>query len=410
MCKSDSNGGAAIVSRRLTEALRQNGVDATLLVADKTSDEDFAVKASYPLRKPLAFLMERMEIFTHNGFSRKNLFKTDTASFGLPLWNHPIVKGADAVILNWVNQGMLSLKGVRRICAMGKRVVWTMHDMWNLTGICHHAMDCRNFEKKCGNCFYLGKKSSPEDLSYRIHHRKEALYDDCDIKFVAVSRWLAKEAAKSSLLKDRKIEPIHNPFETIEDSILTTEDRNGFRVMFSAASIDNWIKGLSTLRKAAGIIASTEPELAGSIELVFMGGLRNTEVLSDFPLQYTYLGKLSGEKEIADAFHNSDVTVNCSHFENLPTTLIEGQAYGSIPVAFDRGGQADIIDHLSTGFLASWDDDEEKRAANLAQGIIWALRQTARGCDDIKARMRENVERKFSYSSVAKRYIELLQA
>ena len=135
LSRSDVRGGAAIVTYRLVEALRANGVDARMLVCEKLSKSDF-VKVCASYRKiQFAFLKERFNVYVHNGFKRETLFKIDPASDGLNLWEHPWVKEADAVYLGWVNQGMLSIKGIRKIIGMGKPVVWIMHDMWNMTGV-----------------------------------------------------------------------------------------------------------------------------------------------------------------------------------------------------------------------------------------------------------------------------------
>lgn len=410
VCKSDAEGGAAVVSRRLTEALRAEGVEATMLVVDKRTDLPFVVKASYPLRGRLSFLAERLQIALNNGFSRANLFKVDTASFGLPLWRHPVVKEADAVILNWINQGMLSLKGVKKLCGRGKKVIWTMHDMWNITGICHHAMGCRHFEQSCGRCLYLGRKNSPRDLSFRIHEQKERLYDTTGIRFVAVSGWLARESDLSSLLRDRKPEVIPNPIRIAETPQKSARTGN-CRILFAAATLDNWIKGLDTFRRAVNIFSQNVPALAARCEIHLMGAVKNPDSLQGFALPVIHLGAVSGEENIAGIFKSADITASASHFESFGATLAEGQAYGAIPVAFDRGGQSDIIDHLSTGYLAPWSDDEEERAARLAEGIEWAVTKS-RGdeAEQIRERMRNSIESRFSYQAVARAYIQLIDS
>ena len=96
--------------------------------------------------------------------------------------------------------------------------------------------------------------------------------------------------------------------------------------------------------------------------------------------------------------------VSSSDFETLPGTLIEGQAYGCIPVALDHGGQRDIIEHGLTGWLAKWDDDSSKRSSSLAEGLIWAYRQT--GDSELPERMRTSVKDKFGAASVTGRYIQ----
>ena len=64
------------------------------------------------------------------------------------------------------------IEGVEKIIALGKPVIWTMHDMWCMTGICHHAGDCRGYLKKCGNCPLLGKRGGDNDLSHKIWEKE----------------------------------------------------------------------------------------------------------------------------------------------------------------------------------------------------------------------------------------------
>lgn len=403
VCRSDSTGGAAVVSRRLTEAFREQGHDARMLVVEKKTGFPWVEKASYPLLKPLAFIAERLQIFLNNGFSRKTLWKTDTASFGLPLWRHPVIKGADMVVLNWVNQGMLSLRGVEKICRQGRKVVWTMHDMWNLTGVCHHAMECRRYEEECRNCPMM-----KTELAHRVWQRKKRLYEHTDINFVAVSNWLARKGRESSLLKNQKLTVIPNPYNIKEGMEGPEKGSAGSKkkILFSAASLDNWIKGLDTFREAIRILADRYPEKLRDAEVVMMGAVKNPASLEGFALPVRHLGMIRGEDAAAKVYADSDVIVSSSSFESFGMTLLEGQAYGAVPVAFDRGGQSDIISHLSTGYLAAWDESEAVRAANIAEGIAWALTQTA----EIKERMRESASRRFSYREIANRYLQSIES
>lgn len=410
ICKSDTNGGAAVVSRRLIAALRSEGVDATMLVADRPgacADGLPVVEARYPLLKPAAFMAERLQIFMAEGGSLRNLFKLDTARFGLPLWRHPVVRESDAVILNWFNQGMLSLNGVRCIAGLGKRVIWTMHDMWPLTGICHHAMDCRRYTASCGCCPYLGAHAGPGDLSHKVWKKKDGLYRDTGITFVAVSSWLAEKARESSLLAGQRVEVIPNAINPLTINRPGPDDGKR-RILFSAATLDNWIKGLDTFREAIEILARRNPEEASRCEVVLMGSVKDPATLEGFAIPARHLGMVTGEERIAGIYSDADVTVNTSSFENLPGTLVEAQAYGSVPVAFDRGGQRDIIAHGATGYLAEWSDEPRLRAAAIADGIAVALRMKEERGEELKAAMRSSVEDKFSYRAVARSYLSLL--
>ena len=415
--KSDSTGGAAVVSFRLMEALRAEGVDAYMLVAEKKSISPHVYTAAKKTRILYEFLKERLGIFLANGFNRSTLFKIDTATSGLPLWRHPLVKEADAIFLNWVNQGMLSLKGFRKLLSLGKPVVWTMHDMWCFTGICHHAGECVNFMNMCGDCYLLKSRRNSKDLSFKIFSKKNSIYSNINNKntsltFVAVSSWLLKKTAESSLLKDCKVVCIPNAFNIPASSrqkeMPGKEDK--IRLAFGAARLDDPIKGFDILKEMTKVLKEKEPEIARRIEIVLFGNIKNPEALSGFSLPLIYQGSLPA-KEVKKIYENAHLVVSASSYETLPGTLVEAQAYGCIPVSFNQGGQSDIIEDSFTGFLAEYNTDKQKAATNLAIGVIKAMNviSDAERFRAMIAAMKENVRNKFSYNMVAKEYISLIR-
>lgn len=412
MNKSDSTGGAAIVSRRLLEALRSQGVEARMLVTEKLSDNPYVELAANPFIIKFKFLIERLRIFIANGFKRKTLFQIDTGETGLPLWRNKYIKEADAVLLNWVNQGMLSLKGVRKIMKRGPKVIWTMHDMWCFTGICHHAATCKHYLRECGDCPLLGKKGSGQDLSFKIHRRKKSLYSMPEkITFVAVSNWIKDKGAGSSLLSNQHIEVIANAFPLpslpAKRNPLSPGDK--IRILFGAARIDDPIKGLDTLRAVSQYLAE-KPNLSSHIELAFFGSIKNPEALEGFGLPVVNLGTLNGEEAVTKAYKEAHILVSASSYETLPGTLVEAQAYGCIPVAFNQGGQPDIVEDGVTGYLCRYSQDPGQRAENLARGITSAI-QILRDPVNYPLwinNMYRSVKEKFDYSLIAKKYISLV--
>ncbi|MDE5870651.1 MAG: glycosyltransferase [Muribaculaceae bacterium] len=404
--RSDMRGGAAIVTYRLVEALRASGIDARMLVCEKLSKSDF-VKVCAPFRKiQYCFLKERLGVYMHNEFKRSTLFKIDPASEGLPLWQHPWVREANAIFLGWVNQGMLSIKGIRKIVGLGKPVVWIMHDMWNMTGICHHAEGCTGYLRECGDCPLLGRKSTHNDMSHRVWELKKRLYAPGKIKFVAVSTWLASKAQESSLMRDLDVAVIPNPFAIYSDSETkgrASKHSGPVRIVFGAARLDDPIKGLPVLKKALEVLRSSYPDVAKNVELVTFGSFKDIENLRNFAVPHVHLGMLNGAKEIRNTYETCDIVVSTSDYETLPGTLVEGQAYGCIPVAIDHGGQRDIVDHLRTGYLARWNDSPSIRAGMVAEGIVWAYRNIDN--HDLIERMRESVIEKFSAYEVARRIL-----
>lgn len=410
--KSDSTGGAAVVSFRLMMALRSVGVDARMLVAEKLTDSRYVEVAASGWRLKTTFLADRMKIAFANGFDRRTLFKLDAAAAGINISRHPLVREADAIFLNWINQGLLSLKDIDRIGKLGKKIVWTMHDMWNLTGICHHAGGCRRFVTPgaCGFCPLLGKYGSSKDLSYITHRKKSTLYNNIGIKFVAVSSWLARNAAESSLLSDQRVTVIPNAFNLPDRrNISRTEDPDKIRLIFGAARLDDEIKGFPVFIEAIKVIKERYPELASKISIILYGYIRNEALIDEIPLPVEYVGMLRKERDVIALYCRSDIVVSTSLFETLPGTLVEGQAYGCFPVTFGRGGQRDIVDDGETGLIVDWDEDSHKRALAIAYGISKAARKLSEDALSIRHRMYDSVKTRFDSSSIANAYLRLLE-
>lgn len=405
--RSDTTGGAAIVMMRLMEALRAEGVDARMLVAEKLSDSPFVAQITDRARLKASFLAERLDIFLHNGLSRDTLFKIDTGKFGLSLSSHPLVKDADIVCLGWFNQGFLSIDEIKKI--KGK-LVWTMHDMWPCTGICHHAFDCTKFKSECMSCpllpeFIRGK----HDISNSTFRSKLSLYSSKKINFVAVSNWLAGRCRESALLHDADVEVIPNPFPLPHSPLVHKDKEEGtINLLFGAARLDDPVKGFPTLVETTRILKNDYPELSGKIKLTTYGNIKNPVLLDEIAIPHVHLGRVSPDR-LQDIYLNADIVVSTSHFETLPGTLVEGQAYGALPIAFLHGGQADIIDPDITGILVDYSPDINIAAKSMARAIV-------RGADliasdtQLRQRMFDAVSNKFSARAVARKYIRLFES
>ncbi len=401
---SDTLGGASIVTSRLLEALRDRGVDARLIVYTQTQrDVSYITKLSTRYRRALKFVAERAVIYMRNGFNRDNLFKVSIANTGTWLHRHPWIKEADIIVLNWINQGMLSLNGLKRLGRLNKPIVWTLHDMWCLTGICHHALECENYKQECGQCQFLTGRSST-DLSHSIWKKKQRVYDRVPIHWVPVSNWLADCCRQSSLLRNRPTTVIPNVFPTesfftdswVERSTLGLP-REGRLILFGAARIDNPIKGINYAIDALNYLFDNDPELSSNTTVVFFGAIRHRALLDRLRFPHVHLGRVSDPMRLRRLYASADVVLSTSLYETLPGTLIEGLAAGCLPVTFDRGGQRDIVDHLKNGYIARYKDIED-----VAAGIVWALNQNV----DREA-LHRDIDRRFGPDTVATRYIDL---
>lgn len=379
-----------------------------MLVYTKCSDDPNVEVIGTRFVRGLKFMQERAEIAMFNGFSYKKLFKVSTASVGTRVYSHSWVKEADVVVLGWFNQGLLSLRGIRRLQAMGKPLVWVMHDMWAMTGICHHAFECIRFkEGGCGKCpFLTGYRTS--DLSRRVWQKKMDLVARVPIRYVAVSHWLANQARESLLLRDADIDVIPNAFpadffslDGLYDSELdplASSGANELRVVICAARLDDPIKGLPYAIDALNYIFDNHPDIARRMTAIFVGGLRDPSAFDNLRLHHIHLGRVNDHAMLRQIYAYSQVVLSTSLYESLPGTLIEGQSMGCIPVTFDRGGQCDIVTHRQTGFIAEYQNPE-----SVAEGIIWGATEAMISREELH----QSVVERFSAGAIARRYIDL---
>jgi glycosyltransferase involved in cell wall biosynthesis len=403
----ERTGGAAVAANRLMHALNKSGHEAKMLVRDKQTDDEnvVSVNTSWWKRKInfVRFAYERWVIFLHNRFSRKNLFAVSIANTGTDISKHPLVKEADIIHLHWINQGFLSLNNIRKLIESGKPVVWTMHDMWPITGICHHAWRCEAYVDSCGSCSFLQSKRR-KDLSFHIL-KKKLFLSQSDIQIVAVSSWLKNLARKSVITKNLTISVIPNVINMSVFSPLNKQSmRNKYSfsqekkiIIMGAAKINDTIKGLDILLHALSFFKGKKENLL----LVLFGAVKDdTLFLSNMPVEYVYMGLLVDISVIAELYVTADVTVVPSHYETFGQTLIESMACGCPVVSFDNSGQTDIVDHKRNGYLAKYKDAED-----LANGIGWVLENTEKL--NLSEACIKKVKENYTESVVAEKYITL---
>ena len=403
---SERTGGAAVAANRLMEALNNNGVKAKMLVRDKDTTNLSVCTLPQTWRLRWHFLWERLCIWCHLYLKREHLFEIDIANCGTDITTLPEFKEADVIHLHWINQGMLSLKDIRKILQSGKRVVWTMHDIWPATAICHLTMDCRHFESQCQNCRLLPGGGSSNDLSARIWKKKQDLLEGKRIKIVTCSQWLGNEARKSALLSKQYITTIPNPIDTHRYHPTDKKKArqtlglplDGHIILFASQRVTNPNKGMQYLIEACKLLANT-PHPTPNIHVAILGG-HAEEIANMLPFPTHALGYINDEQRIVAAYNAADVFVLPSLSENLPNTIMEAMACGVPCVGFRVGGIPEMIDHQENGYVANFRD-----AADLAKGIHYVLDEADQAA--LSSNCLQKVARNYSQQSVAKKYIEV---
>ena len=410
------SGGAAVAAGRLLVALNNSGVRTRMLVSEKT-DEDINVvgiddssNGRHPYRGWLRrwhFMHERLAVLLRLHINRDHLWEIDLGNSGTDITRLPVFKEADVIHLSWVNQGMLSLPVIRKILSSGKPVVWTLHDLWPVSGICHYARGCNKFKSGCRRCPLLPGGGSDGDVSSRVWKKKQEIYSKGSIHFVACSKWLENQAKQSGLTAEGSISSIPNPidinvFHPTDKAMAKAAlgiDESKKVVLFVSQRVTDGRKGMEYLATATSMLKESLGEVAENVVVAILGG-HSDEVSESLALPSVALGYVEDEERIATIYNAADVFVLPSLEDNLPNTIMEAMACGVPTVGFRVGGIPEMIDHMKNGYVAKTRD-----AADLAAGLRWALFEA--DAATVQAEALRKVRINYSQNRVAMKYIEI---
>jgi glycosyltransferase involved in cell wall biosynthesis len=394
----DIQGGAARAAYRLHQGLRTIGVNSQILTPNRTSDDPQVLGSRSKLDKTIAFLRPGID-----GLPLARYRKRTGDRYSLAWLPENRVQQIDSlkpdiVNLHWVGSGFLRLESLKKI---KQPIVWTMHDMWALTGGCHYTDGCDRYLNQCGVCPQLGSRSKG-DLSHWNWKRRERIFNQLDLTIVAPSQWLTDCTKESPLLRDRQIETIpygldlttYNPYDKawVRSLLKLPQDRPLILFGASDATSDRR-KGFHLLAEALQYLRGLDWDVLP--EIVIFGASHGT-LDCGFPVHY--LGVLQDDLTLALAYSAADVFVAPSIQDNLPNTVLEAIACGTPAVAFAIGGMPDLIESGKTGYLAQPFD-----TADLAKGIRWVLTTD----QPLGPQARQRAEQRFGLTRQADAYRDL---
>jgi len=399
---SDMNGGAARAAYRIFRGLRQQGVEAQMLVQERLSDETHVQGPEGKLGKGLAALrptLDQLPLWLSGESQRPVSFAwiSDGVSRALDAMQ------PDIIHLNSWNKGFMRIGALRRLKAP---IVWTMHDMWPFTGGCHYDHGCGRYIHACGRCPQL-ESLSELDLSRWTWKRKRSVYRKKSLVLVSPSRWLAQCAEQSSLFHGHPIHVIPNGLDTQR---FKPVDRGQARnwlglpqdkklVLFSGMNaVKNPLKGFHFLTQSLDYLV--EMGWRDRLELVVLGSSQPTQPL-DIPIPIHFFGRIQDEISLALINGAVDVLVIPSFMDNFPNTILEALSCGTPVAGFRVGGIPEMVDHQSNGFLA-----DPKDPGGLAYGIDWILSNDLRW-NSLTIQARRSVLENYDQKSVAEKYLAL---
>jgi glycosyltransferase involved in cell wall biosynthesis len=402
---SDGSAGGSAAAYRLHKGLNKIGLNSTMLVQSKETNDCSVISSSNKIGEKLSIVKPILDSFPLRVFPKK-----EKKVYSLQWLPNDIKRklrdtSPDIINLHWICGGFVPIESLNKL---SQPIVWTLHDMWGFTGGCHYSGNCQGYLKSCGACPQLGSNRQC-DLSRWTWKRKANAWKNLNLTIVTPSQWLADCARNSSLFRNRSIEVIPNGLDMkvykpidkklARDVLNLPQDKQ--LILFGAMSAtSDHRKGFHFLLPALEKLIHFQG--SKNIELVIFGASKQVNP-PNLNFKINYLGQLNDDISMVMAYSASDVFIAPSVEDNLPNTVMESISCGTPTVAFQIGGMPDMINHQQNGYLAQPFDIDD-----LTNGLHWVLEDGERRkklCENSRNKAIEN----FGIEIVAQKYSELYQ-
>lgn len=393
--------GAARGAYWLHLGLIERGVNSKILTDSKMTlnDDNVVTVNKGGKNKLLCFIRGWLDVSLSWIYRKRKLTIFSSGFVGFNFTKTKEYEEADIVHFHWINGGFIN---IRHISKVKKPIVWTMRDMWPMTGGCHvaDALECDRYKVGCGKCKQL-KSKHIWDLSKIVVNRKKR-YLPKTINVVGISDWLSGKAVSSYLFREHKILTIHNNINTKEffpirkevaRSILSLNTKKKI-ILCGVTDAKLFYKGFDKYLEAISLLDQD------NIFLLFFGNVNRPDI-EKVGIEYSSLGYLYDNVSLRIAYSASDVFVSPSIMDSFGKTIAEAMACGTPSVCFDATGPKEIIDHKVNGYKA-----EPFDAKCLAEGINWVIDDSERYrwlCENA----RKKIQTQFSEKVISEKYLEL---
>ena len=217
----EKNGGAAVACNRLFNAYKKQGIACKYVVLGKSSDDKNVIQLpknslQYKIHSSTFYIEQfllRIIKKKHTDFS--------LSIFGIKLSKIKEIQEADIVHLHWVHNSFIDIYDLQLLINQGKKIIWTMHDMWVFTGGCHYSASCELFKTSCSECPALQNELFFDTANNQFN--KKSRIDLHKIKFITPSQWLCDISKTSKLLQSSSVRAIPNTINVDEFQPLVNE-------------------------------------------------------------------------------------------------------------------------------------------------------------------------------------------
>lgn len=263
------------------------------------------------------------------------------------------------------------------------KLLITVHDDWLIS---------EKIESISTSILKFHKKEYPKSffyLPYLIYRMKQRFIYLEHLNFIFPSLYMKNEFVKNDV-KISRSEVIHNGIDidlfNDANNIRKSMNLENYSVYLSVSSHWNQSKGIEILIGLSRLLSNTE-------RLIIIGQTKRK-----LPENIIHINHVNDKKQLANLYKSADVFINPTLKDNFPTVNIEALASGLPIIAFDTGGNSEIISSYNIGKIVY-----EKNLTSLYQ----AIKEVTKFKDNRDIDKEKMVE--FNRKSMTKRYVQLYE-
>ena len=399
--KSDSGfrgGGGAISMYRLHDGLRKAGIDSKILCKIKTiQSPHIQVLQRQTSVKIVEKLLEQIT-------SRLGLNDIHRLS-SFQIKQHQTYVNADLLHFHGTHNGFINYLALPALTA-NKPAVFTLKDMWMLTGHCGFSFDCDRWKIGCGKCPYPETppaiKQDGTALEWKL---KDWIYRQLNLTLICPSKWIAKLAKQSPLTNRFPIYYIPHGIDTETFHPLDPKQcRSELGIPLSKKVLMFASVKLNDARKGGDLLIKALQNLPQSLKketLLLVFGQETKTIATTVSIPVYDLGYLDNDLAKVVAYSAADLFLFPTRADVLGLVSIESQACGTPVISFRVGGVPDHVRPSITGYLA-----RPENVKDFGDGIVQLLEDESLR-HQMSHQCRAVVEQEYSLALYAQRHIDL---
>ncbi len=400
----DQRGGAARVGWDVGETLRSRGYSVKYIVGYKQSDSPHV----YELHRPkLLSWLDHVTGKNMTGYLKylRSFLLANDIDFGATteIFNHPWYKSADIIHFHNLHGSFFRLHNLVRM-STEKKLIWTLHDMWAVSGNCVYTSDAKVWRQ--GAAAHTRLMEYPPMLWHNARYlweQKRSIYQSSQLNLVVPSRWLFTIIRDQSILAGQPLRLIPNGIDaqtfspqkkTHARHALNLPLKQKIVIFVAQGGIHEPRKGWQYIDP---IVNATE--FQDVLFLCVGGGAHDQN--NQLP-NVQYIPYITDKLTLAAYYAAADAFLFTSVAENCPLVVLEAMACGTPVVSFDVGGVSELVQHRQTGYIAKYLNIQD-----LSKGLTYLLSLPPSQARLVQNHCRDNVVTHFSVARMCDQYEKL---